>query len=140
MSASPLRAVTLRIGINVCEVHQADIEGRPYRRVINCLVDSFIGCADHHQTIRGGFSTPDLSRTPIQLTHRDVRLVAREALERLALRIEAENGVGAEIAHPHLAPFIHINGVSMRLIARELVNGPALRGWIVDAEISDVPF
>src|SRR5262245_44302716 len=27
----------------------------------------------------------------------------------------------------------------MRLIAGKLVNGPALRRWIVDAEISDVP-
>ena len=77
----------------------------------------FGNCADHHQTICGGFSTPDLSRTPIQLTHRRVRLVTREALERLALGIEVENGVGAEIAHPHLALFTRINGVSMRLIA-----------------------
>jgi hypothetical protein len=97
------------------------------------------GRTDHHQTIRGGFSTPDLSHTPIQLTHRGVRLVAREALERLPLGIEAQNGVGAEIAHPHLALFIHINCVSMRLIAGKLVDGPALRRWIVNAEISSVP-
>src|SRR5512132_3380325 len=104
----------------------------------NCSI--FVGRADHHQTIRGGFSTPDLSRTPIKLTHRGVRLVAREALERLTLGIEAENGVCAEIAHPHLALVIHINGVSMRSIAGKLVVGPALRRWIVDADFSDVPF
>ena len=44
----------------------------------------FAGRADHHQTIRARLGTPDLARTPVELTHRSVRLVARETLEHIA--------------------------------------------------------
>src|SRR5262249_16763920 len=91
------------------------------------------------EAIRAGFSTPDLAPTPVELTHRGIRLVARKTLERLALGIEAEDGVGAEIGHPHLPLVIHINSVSMRPVTGKLVVGPPLPCWIIDAEISDVP-
>src|SRR4029450_6604243 len=84
-------------------------------------------------------STPDLASTVVELTHRGIRLVARKTLERLALGIEPENGVGGEIGHPHLVLVVHINGVSMRLIAGKLLDSPAFRCRVVDTEMSEVP-
>jgi hypothetical protein len=85
-------------------------------------------------------SAPTLARAAVKLAYRGVLSVTREAREALRLRIELEYRVGGDVADPRFVVVIDADRISMRGVAWQLVNLPALRGRIVDAEIARVPF
>src|SRR5438034_1399878 len=82
---------------------------------------------------------PDLARPAEDLP--DVRAppVAREHLELLGGRLEADDRVGAEVAEPHDVLLVHVHGVRARALAGQPPHLPRLRPRIVHAHVAGVP-
>src|SRR6185369_9758614 len=87
--------------------------------------------ADHHQPVGAGFRAPDFAGPAEQLPHLGVGAVAGKALEAFGLRIEAHDGIGAEIGQPHLVLVIDIDGIGFRPLARQAPAAPGVRRRIV---------
>src|SRR6476619_313732 len=94
---------------------------------------------DHHQAIGTGLGAPYLAAAPVELTYIGSRLVAREDVELLRLRIEAHDRVGRKIGEPDLVLVVDIGGVSARTRARQLPRLPGAIGGIVQRDVAAVP-
>ena len=67
----------------------------------------------------GPIGAPHLARSTEQLTHRRVGVRQRERLERLRLRVEADDGIGREVGQPHAIVVVDVDGVGLCAVAGE---------------------
>src|SRR5262249_47580532 len=93
----------------------------------------------HHQPVGSGLGPPGFARAPEHLAHIRAPLVAREAFERLARRIEAHDGVRLEVCHPHLVLVVYINRIAAARAVRQLPRLPGPGGGIVTADLAGIP-
>src|SRR5688572_6342274 len=80
----------------------------------------------HHQPIRTGFGAPGFAFASKHLAHRGTGLVAREALEAFALRIEAHDRVGSEVGEPDLVLPIDPHRIRLWFCAWQLPRAPCV--------------
>ena len=88
--------------------------------------------SDHHQPIRAGFRQPDLSRAAKDLAHVGVGLGRRVAGEALGGGIEREDRIGPPIGDPDDIALIHVDGIGLGSVARQLPFAPGIRLRIVE--------
>src|SRR2546428_14164378 len=79
---------------------------------------------NHHEAILAALGGPDFTRTAIDLT--DISVVQRhdEGLKALRPRIKADERIGTPIAQPDPILLVHVDGVRMWVIARQLPLAP----------------
>src|SRR4051794_28014384 len=94
---------------------------------------------DHDHPVVARFAAPEFTRTAVELTHIGVGLVAREHVEPLGGRIEANDGVGGEVGEPDLVLVVHKDGVGAWALARQLPCLPRAIGGIVHRDMAAVP-
>src|SRR6516225_9221284 len=82
---------------------------------------------------------PSLPLATEQLPHVGIRAIARKALEFLARRVEAHDGVGCPIREPYFVVRIDPHGVGMRFVAGKLPLPPILTDRVVHADVAGVP-
>src|SRR6185295_8554951 len=87
---------------------------------------------DEHQPVVAGFCAPGFAGPAQHLADLRAALAARERLEFLRGRVEADNGIGQEVGQPNLVLLVDIDGVaSAARIARQQPRLPILRGRLV---------
>src|SRR5664279_2420646 len=98
------------------------------------------GGADHRDVLGAALGQPHLARATEDLAH--ARRLAREAeaLETLAVGIEAEHGVAAEVADPDLVALVDPDRIGARVVAGQLPVAPGLRRRIVSRQVAAHPF
>src|SRR3989454_633595 len=95
--------------------------------------------AEHHEAVVARLRGPNLARPAEDLPDVRAPLVAREHLELLGGRLEADDRVGAEVAEPHDVLLVHVHGVRARALAGQPPRLPRLRPRIVHAHVAGVP-
>src|SRR5690606_23239260 len=112
---------------------------RPRRRARVYLPGRTSPGFDHRHVVGAGLGQPDLAGPAQDLAYTGAVPLAREDLELFGHRIEAHDGVGAEIAQPDLVLIVDIDGVRARSLARQAPRLPAVAGRVVDADLTGIP-
>src|SRR5579884_2303365 len=95
--------------------------------------------ANDNQLVGRRLRAPDLARTAVELANGATRIWQRQAAEGLRRRGEADECVDAEVAQPDGAAVVHVDGVRLRLAAREAPLAPDLRRRRVAGDVAGEP-
>src|SRR4029453_17732157 len=112
--------------------HRAVIAEADCDRVLSAI-------RNQDQSISAGLSTPGFAGAAQHLPHLRIRPIAREALEFLCLRVEAQNRILRPLGQPYLVAFVYIHSVHLRCI-RRFPRLPLLSGRVVTADLARHPF
>src|SRR5437016_6583977 len=95
---------------------------------------------DNNQLVGAGFGAPDFAVTAQELTHVRTGTRQREDLKGFLHWIEPHERVRAEVAEPHLVLIVYIDGISPRVLPRQLPFFPGVGGGVIPTNLPRIPF
>src|SRR5438128_1357686 len=95
--------------------------------------------ADDDEAILAALGGPDFTAAAVDLTNISVDQPHDEGLKALRRGIEADERIGTPIAQPDPILFVNVDGVRVRLAARQLPFAPLAGKRVVAPDLARVP-